>query len=28
VEAGIFQAHMEVSAVNDGPMTIIMDLPN
>jgi D-tyrosyl-tRNA(Tyr) deacylase len=28
VEAGVFQAHMEVSAVNDGPVTIIMDLPN
>jgi D-tyrosyl-tRNA(Tyr) deacylase len=28
VESGVFQAHMEVSAVNDGPVTIIMDLPN
>ncbi len=28
VEAGVFQAHMDVSSVNDGPVTIIMDLPN
>jgi D-tyrosyl-tRNA(Tyr) deacylase len=28
VAAGVFQAHMEVSSVNDGPVTIIMDLPN
>ena len=25
VEAGIFGAHMEVSLVNDGPVTIVMD---
>lgn len=28
VAAGVFQAHMDVSSVNDGPVTIIMDLPN
>ncbi|HYX39184.1 MAG TPA: D-aminoacyl-tRNA deacylase [Oligoflexus sp.] len=28
IAAGVFQAHMEVSSVNDGPVTIIMDLPN
>ena len=26
VETGIFQAHMEVSLVNDGPVTLIVDL--
>jgi D-tyrosyl-tRNA(Tyr) deacylase len=25
VETGVFQAHMEVSLVNDGPVTILMD---
>jgi D-tyrosyl-tRNA(Tyr) deacylase len=25
VEAGIFQAHMEVSLVNDGPVTLILE---
>ena len=25
VETGVFQAHMEVALVNDGPVTIIMD---
>lgn len=28
VAAGQFQAHMEVASTNDGPVTIIMDLPN
>jgi D-aminoacyl-tRNA deacylase len=28
VAAGVFQAHMDVSSVNDGPVTIIMDHPN
>ncbi|WP_141736428.1 D-aminoacyl-tRNA deacylase [Oligoflexus tunisiensis] len=28
VAAGVFQAHMDVSSVNDGPVTIIMDVPN
>ena len=26
-EAGIFQAHMEVSYTNDGPVTILLDSP-
>ena len=26
-EAGIFQAHMDVSSVNDGPVTIILNSP-
>jgi D-tyrosyl-tRNA(Tyr) deacylase len=25
VEAGVFQAHMHVAAVNDGPVTILLD---
>ena len=25
VQAGVFGAHMEVSIVNDGPVTILMD---
>ena len=25
VETGVFQAHMEVSLVNDGPVTILLD---
>ncbi len=27
VETGIFQAHMEVSLVNDGPVTLIVEMP-
>jgi D-tyrosyl-tRNA(Tyr) deacylase len=27
VETGIFQAHMEVALVNDGPVTLIVDSP-
>lgn len=27
VETGIFQAHMEVSLVNDGPVTLIVESP-
>jgi D-tyrosyl-tRNA(Tyr) deacylase len=26
-EAGVFQAHMEVSYTNDGPVTIVLDSP-
>jgi D-tyrosyl-tRNA(Tyr) deacylase len=25
VEAGVFQAHMDVELVNDGPVTILLD---
>ena len=25
VEAGVFQAHMEVALVNDGPVTLLLD---
>jgi D-tyrosyl-tRNA(Tyr) deacylase len=25
VEAGVFQAHMDVELVNDGPVTILID---
>lgn len=25
VETGVFQTHMEVSLVNDGPVTILLD---
>ena len=28
VASGVFQAHMEVSSINDGPVTILMDHPN
>ena len=27
VETGIFQAHMQVSLINDGPVTLILDSP-
>ncbi len=27
VETGVFGAHMEVCAVNDGPVTVILDVP-
>ncbi|MDX1980179.1 MAG: D-aminoacyl-tRNA deacylase [Bryobacteraceae bacterium] len=27
VRAGVFQAHMEVSLVNDGPVTLVIDSP-
>jgi D-tyrosyl-tRNA(Tyr) deacylase len=27
VETGVFGAHMEVSLVNDGPVTVIIDVP-
>jgi D-tyrosyl-tRNA(Tyr) deacylase len=28
VETGVFQAHMEVSLLNDGPVTLIVESPN
>lgn len=28
VEAGVFQAHMKVSLLNDGPVTLIVESPN
>ena len=28
VQSGIFQADMEVSLVNDGPVTFILETPN
>jgi D-aminoacyl-tRNA deacylase len=27
VETGVFQAHMEVSLINDGPVTVMIDTP-
>jgi D-tyrosyl-tRNA(Tyr) deacylase len=27
VETGIFGAHMDVESVNDGPVTVILDVP-
>ncbi len=28
VETGVFQAHMQVELVNDGPVTLILDHPD
>lgn len=28
VETGVFQAHMDVSLVNDGPVTLLVESPN
>jgi D-tyrosyl-tRNA(Tyr) deacylase len=28
VETGVFQAHMQVSLVNDGPVTVMVESPN
>jgi D-tyrosyl-tRNA(Tyr) deacylase len=27
VERGVFQAHMQVELINDGPVTLVIDTP-